>query len=63
MAELVDAQDLGSCVTDVGVQVPFPAPNFLRGHFFYARTHKNIFSFSLEDIRGIIMRNETCQPY
>ena len=26
VAELADAQDLGSCVTDVGVQVPSPAP-------------------------------------
>ena len=29
VAELADAQDLGSCVTDVGVQVPSPAPYFM----------------------------------
>ena len=34
-SELVDAQDLGSCVQDVGVRVPLPAPHgqaFLVGH-------------------------------
>ena len=30
VAELADAQDLGSCVTDVGVQVPSPAPYVIK---------------------------------
>ena len=29
MAELADALDLGSSVFDVGVQVLFPAPNYI----------------------------------
>lgn len=34
MAELVDAQDLGSCATGVGVRVPFPAP-FMQDVYAY----------------------------
>ena len=37
VAELADALDLGSSVTDVGVQVPSPAPtllHLLRCYFF-----------------------------
>ena len=34
MAELADALDLGSSVYDMGVQVPFPAPNKETYHFW-----------------------------
>ena len=30
VAELADALDLGCCVTDVGVQVPSPAPYVIK---------------------------------
>ncbi len=42
MAELVDAQDLGSCATGVGVRVPFPAP-FMQDVYAYHYFH--IFAF------------------
>lgn len=35
VAELADAQDLGSCTTSVGVQVPSPAPTFRLSRYRY----------------------------
>ena len=42
MAELVDAQDLGSCVFDVGVRVPSRPLMFVTRRFCYTRYAREI---------------------
>ena len=60
MAELADAQDLGSCVHDVGVQVPFPAPlmqiDFYQ--FFIIDNKRSEMATKFDDVS--VQVDETC---